>query len=81
MSERDDVGPHRDVVHRANVQIVCGIEPNETCHRRPSAKEARGEGRHLVGAIGFVLGHGHELIGAIFGVATVRFGKLRVPDE
>lgn len=81
VSQRHDIRPDGNVVHRANVQVVRRVAPHNASDERPRSKQPTGEGRQLVLGLGVVLGV-DELVGRVLGVEFGGCGRqLGVSDE
>lgn len=67
VTQRHNIRPDGNVVHGANVQVVCRIAPHDASDERPRSKQSTGEGRQLVLGLGVVLGV-DQLVGRVLGV-------------
>lgn len=56
MSQRNHVGPVRDGVDGANVQVVGSVASHDAGDEGPGTKQPARERGHLVGGLGVILG-------------------------
>lgn len=81
VTQGNNIGPHRNGIDGANVQVVGSVASNNRRNDSPGAKESTGKGSDLVGRLGVVLRR-DQLVDTVLWVVIGRGGReLRVANE